>query len=225
MPVLTLARKGAKEIVLKDDDPEALEFMLQFAYDENETPTKDDPIESIYFLIKVYEVADKYQYPQLQEETAWRLRCGLSAHLTEIDITAENIHEVFCNIVERIYSLARACGIKHELIKALLRAVLNNPRVTPMANHGRMQEVVTKTAEQVPEFGRDMFLTMMKEIQTSESGELREIDSTVKAKCPRCESTWMLPQRHLKGGKQDEDGHGFCWKCGAEVEDWRNYEF
>jgi hypothetical protein len=95
---------------LKEDDPNAVTVMLDFAY-YNSIPLPDKRcgfVGKIRYIISLYSVADKYDFPSFQESLANDFNCEVLNRLMRSAESAskdESIVAELCSIVKDIYNL------------------------------------------------------------------------------------------------------------------------
>lgn len=208
----------AQEIMLKEDDPEAVEGMLQFAYDKAITyPTPDASAENVVFCIGLLRIADKYDYPTLETKAPGMFGAQLNSVLD--DMARKEHHEAvedLCKIVNTVYD--EEAATKPHLIQALVDTIFCHDLTDPFGAAKQLTKVVNDTAKKVPEIGRDLYLEMMRQREKvdQETGK-SYLDFEFKVKCPspHCRAEWML---------SSESGQaGFCWRCGLPVAGWHEH--
>jgi hypothetical protein len=83
--------------------------------------------------------------------------------------------------------------------------------------------LLIQASQEVPEFGRDLFLDMLDKSRIATNAEtgkrvITELATTIIVQCPDCDQVWRRPDCMVS----TEDQHkGHCLLCGHFVEDWR----
>ena len=203
--------KESKEITLHDDDADALEAMLYYLYhDKRKWTGRLDTDIYLLFCLNLYQVADKYDCPNVQEAAHFDFCNGFkkywdnAAHCEVVD--------GFPEIVSKLYEGPQS------LLKYSLQAILNHEESQLTGSLGKLRPLILKTARDVAEFGRDILLHIME--QTGEQGSEKNdvavtLEFTYTAQCPNCDGKWM----RLCG-----QNVGYCWSCGAHHERWNEYK-
>ncbi|KAI4640053.1 hypothetical protein J4E93_008853 [Alternaria ventricosa] len=163
------AESSAKEITLKEDDPDALRAMLNYAYDEKSVPWPDDSLAGttfdIHHILDLYRVGDKYDFPSFRLQLIFRLMTALRRWFSRpsepsIGYAAES--EEFCEIIRKVYDIV---GSEHQedqdLVETFLQAIDEHPSARILNNTGGKQGIIVKASREVAEFGRDIFLHLM----------------------------------------------------------------
>ncbi|KAL1630429.1 hypothetical protein SLS56_004957 [Neofusicoccum ribis] len=137
-----LQEASATSIQLSGDDPDALEFVLQFLYHENLElrPHDSTEKEATLFLLTLYEISNKYDIPSLANPVASGLipifRCGLL-----LDYKAE--------IVRALYDSVSHDG--HGLKETLVWSLTLNLR--------RVEDELKEYAKENKEFAADVLFS------------------------------------------------------------------
>jgi hypothetical protein len=162
----------SNEIVLKDDDATAIEKMLECIYSGSLAPMDDDleGMELVWLAINIYQVADKYDVPDLLEFAPQIFKTYLEnwADLCLGDIwddefkIEENEHIIkdFGEIVQRVYAVTGGktnCSFR----EALINTTLKYHRFRIIEPRGLLSSVVVHAAKSCHDFGKDMFLSMV----------------------------------------------------------------
>jgi hypothetical protein len=146
-------------VTLQGDDPSALQALSEFAYDkEVQAPTEDTSPANVKFYISVFEVADKYVYPELEKEASRLLSYWLEV---VIDSMAEEDDvktlKDLTYIVTAIYHLAEVSDSTREVIaKTLMDVIFGNYRSCPLGAPAKLGPVIEDTCKKESELGRDL---------------------------------------------------------------------
>jgi hypothetical protein len=202
--------KESQEIILHDDDADALEAMLYYLYcDKTKWTGRLDTNTYLLFCLNLYQVADKYDCPIVQEAAHLDFRTGFKKYW---DNAAQcEVVDGFREIVNNLYEGPQS------LLKYSLQIISNHRESQLTGSTGKLRPLILKTARDVAEFGRDILLHIME--QTGKQGSEKVV--TVKlefmyiVKCPKCEFVWMRPRSQV---------NGCCWTCGKMRLDWNEYE-
>jgi len=181
---------------------------------------------NINHCIALYRVADKYDFPHLHlttrriSQTELRLWLdGAPQTVTENEPSASS--KDFRELVSSIYELPNA-ALEHPLVAIIMRMTRSCESVKIFDTAGRASTFLADAAKEVPEFGRDLFFHMSKEVKIDE-GESREGRRTtelgilVKVKCFSCGKIWSR--------SCDSPLEGHCLECGSYVEYWETHEW
>jgi len=177
--------------------------MLSFAYYDSDSRGHgrniDVPEENkasaanLRHCIALYRVADKYDFPDLllraarafsQQMSRWKI----SVKGMTVQQQSTSIGE-FCTVVDMVYNLP-SVGLKHPLAKELL-VNANWGSMKVFGTDGRKSKFLVQASSQVPEFGRDLFLTVMNRAARhvrDDNGKRRitELGVLNKVSCPHC---------------------------------------
>jgi hypothetical protein len=163
----------SNEIVLKDDDATAIEKMFEFIYSRRLAPMDDvlEGMELVWLAINIYQVADKYDVPDLLELAPQILKTYLEnwADLCLGDCICddeyrievnENIMKDFGEIVQRVYAVTggkTSCSFREALVNTT--QTYDQFRITEP--RGPFSRLAVHAAKSCHEFGKDMFLSLM----------------------------------------------------------------
>lgn len=201
----------SREITLHNDDADALEAMLHYLYHEKRKWIRRlDTDTYLLFCLDLYEVADKYDCPNVQE----------AAHLD------------FCNGFKKYWNNAAFCEVAYgfreivnklyegpqSLLKFSLQTILSHKESQLNGPLGKLRPLILRTARELAEFGRDILLHIMDQTGGQEPGKegvAVELNFTHMVECPDCYGTWMKPSGRIEG---------HCWECGEYFDSWDDNE-
>jgi hypothetical protein len=179
-----------KDVLLKGDDPDAVHYMLCFAYDQPSVWIWRHLSKDPHFWLNAYEVADKYSFPALEKHAidmlSWHWESFLGGIVNVTPIQCEGYRDV----VNRIYAIANA-NREHPMVQMLLTHLFKGDDLNLISNHGEILSVISKTAEDNAEYGRDVLVHLMGSIGWGNATQGIEIALTKKVKYKNCEKTWM----------------------------------
>jgi hypothetical protein len=137
--------------------------MLEFAYTDRMPPGGIDEVGKMLHYVGLYQIADKYSFPDLEKQAALGLRTRLKAWLQRADNPKgdgrgdEQLSpQDFCKVVERVYELPHA-HLTHPLVSWLLKYTALDPAASSDSIR-RLKPLVRRAAEETAEYGRDLFL-------------------------------------------------------------------
>jgi hypothetical protein len=201
--------------------------MLDFAYGQSSFPPEasrhGDTVKVNYFL-GLYRVADKYDFPNLRLLFACWFKKYMHAWLHRFDKPHEkdsSAYQEFGGFVKDIYDLV---GSKHQpshpLVKTLLEVADNQGSASILNNSGFNQPLVIVASREIAEYGRDIFLRLMKKTGSSGPDEQGKVVKTelcvgINVRCLRCNMEWW---RVTLRGKQDIGMR--CPGCKGLMEDF-----
>jgi hypothetical protein len=149
--------------------------MLKYAYTDRITsPDGLGEIGEMLYYIRLYQIADKYNFPGLE----WAASSGFGSRLEFLLV----IHgdgeadghgkekaslEDFCDVVKRVYELPNAHPA-HPLVKELLKDTAPKPDTLSFKGIRSLKSSVVRAVEEVAEFGRDLFLYTLRKEQTED---------------------------------------------------------
>lgn len=189
----------SKEIVLKDDDPDLLETMLQFPYDDDVTKTfaavkELTTIEKLHYCVGLYALADKYDIPRLRRIIAFRFYREICTYVEEHAQLASDPD--FIDIVKRVVELEgppeyiegestfeKRWRPVYRLRDALIMCFLSVPTANPNISVN-LTPLFRACIAAVPELGQDILL----EAATMFSD--RQLRTGNLAKCQSCDFRW-----------------------------------
>ncbi|KAI4633894.1 uncharacterized protein J4E87_001061 [Alternaria ethzedia] len=111
-----------REITLKEDDPDALLLMLNFAYDQK-IPSLDDvdnvirTARSIRDCLGLYRVGDKYDFAQFRDRVISVFKCSIGWWSMQVrsddpDPIDAVVHREFCGFVRDVYDIVLMAELK-----------------------------------------------------------------------------------------------------------------
>jgi hypothetical protein len=201
---------------LRKDDPSVVLAMLEFAYSYRiDFPDREKfSIENALFVVELYHVATKYGFATLQEESVsyfgdeiWEQMKGYS---DEDTATAD----VFLQIVGKIYTLPQAHSA-HTMRECLIDLTKLEGPLQIFWNVDAGRQLLIDASKQVPEFGRDLFLSIMDEtsdLSKRNSGKRNNvvIDMSIHKECSSCAR--VEPRERII--RRIERRLGQCMFCG-----------
>jgi hypothetical protein len=179
--------------------------------------------EEILYIINLFEVADKYDCPSLQDDASQIFTRCLSDYMFDLrgkDRTEQLqlAEKELLTIVTKVYDLS--AGRTWEQLD-ILHTLIQEARKMSGACRGRESEgsighVLHILCKKHVEFGRDMLL----ELLGDSLDPCSPTDITVRhqVQCPKCNFKWMLPMSEESGWSK-----GCCWACGVYQDDWVHY--
>jgi hypothetical protein len=200
--------------------------MLQFMYGIRiELPNKNHyPVANILRWIEIYRVAEIYGIPSLCAMSNKEAHTQLWNWLDPYGPASPTPDE-FCEIVAHIYKFLGA-DRKHPLVRIILSMVDRRPMMNVLRNGAQTPVLLIQASQEIPEFGRDLFLDMLDKSRMTmkiETGKqvITELGTITRVECPRCDKVWSRPDSMIT----TEDRHkGHCLLCGRFVEDWRKHQ-
>jgi predicted RNA-binding Zn-ribbon protein involved in translation (DUF1610 family) len=93
-----------------------------------------------------------------------------------------------------------------------------------LQNGAKTPTPLIQASEEVPEFGRFLFLAMLNKSRIAtnvETGKhvVTELDTTTKVQCPSCDKVWSRTNSLMDTGHK-----GHCLLCGHLIEDWTKHQ-
>ncbi|KAI4931170.1 hypothetical protein J4E85_003759 [Alternaria conjuncta] len=169
------AESSARDITLKEDDPDALKTMREFAYDEDslhpDELAKGTPI-GIRHALGLYRVGDKYDFPRFRDCTISCFKLRLEHWLSQPSLGDDAAHKDFCDIVREVYDIVGPDNhTRQKLVVALLETIDDVDSTRILNNTGGKQRSVVEAAQEVAPFGRDSFLHLMAKTGSSAVNE------------------------------------------------------
>jgi hypothetical protein len=190
---------SAREIILKEDDPDALKTILDFGYTEEIGPSKDTSLQgtasNIHYLLKLYRTGDKYDFPEFQDRVVMCSKSSIYAWFNRSGTPLANdagAHEELCGLIRDVYDLV---GSEHQpshpSVDMLLDFVDNAGPTNILHNTGGNQSLIVTASREIAEFGRDIFLQSMRMTGSSDA------DEKAKPLQLSCASESRLSVRHV----------------------------
>jgi hypothetical protein len=190
--MFSLQESQKSEIVLKDDDPDALLLVLQSAYSDKEGPIKIPEYGHLFpdsltpashdcvLQLRVLVVADKYAFASARKTAEDRTIFQIGAYIDLFDEFGEmkpwpNTND-FLSIIQELYELPAGLG---EPVKERLFEKLIGNEVKEL----QRAEMCREMAKQQPEFAQDMFMRLMDRVTDTEALCMAE-----KVECEDCEA-------------------------------------
>ncbi|KAF2134684.1 hypothetical protein P153DRAFT_427340 [Dothidotthia symphoricarpi CBS 119687] len=212
-----------QEITLEDDDTDAVQHMLYHAYGlpSPSLPTASEWLDHLRYNLNLYQVAEKYSVPSLATMSVGCFKRHWDSYLDDIDVAGEDVYHSYQDVVQRVYIVARAQDGEHRrdhpLVKILLDGTITHQRISITKDHDKILDLFTKAADDVAEFGRDIFVHMMNSTKpkTDTTGCI-SITWTNKFTCPECEHAWI--RTHDPHVSEVVSGH--CPECDTYFSDW-----
>ncbi|KAH7115866.1 hypothetical protein B0J11DRAFT_571642 [Dendryphion nanum] len=204
--------RDAKEITLQNDDPTAIERMLEWMYDSNgiyifdNTPQKVTSTGTLYKYLHLFLVTDKYDVPELRDDILCYLygsfRCIWQAASSK-SVSANNqrsayVDELIC-FIDQIYKFPSL--VIRDILSSMFQA-------QDRLNNG-MMDMVHELARKHARFAQDYLINMMGRARPKEDKLIRWT-FVYEARCGKCQETWVWP------GLGDNCEAEFCPMCGAD---------
>ncbi|KAH6370936.1 hypothetical protein HBI34_106750 [Parastagonospora nodorum] len=219
----------AKTIRLIGDNPASVNAMLTWVYKQQSllSTTEEFSIPNMIYCVELFRVADKYDLPTLCSNIQISFRVQLHIWLCRTHVESEdpaleekNV-EMFCDLVERVYTLPNTKP-SHPLVMLLLDSTTHTPALKIFQNDGEAPSMLIKAAEDVSEFGRDIFLYLMEKTKSEVNTEtgaksVTELGMLSQVRCPECGAILRLDSESFYSG-------GYCFSCSHYVEDWSECE-
>ncbi|KAF2714399.1 hypothetical protein K504DRAFT_486322 [Pleomassaria siparia CBS 279.74] len=200
------------------DDSVALEAVLKACHQPDnsyidiletlkrlELPT-NERIKDIMFHISVYELAKKYDMPRIGASASREATISFIQFLNgtkQQNLAASQ--DGFLSIIRRVYAITRD-NSRESLRDNVIEYILDNPASRIIAPPGLLAPLVLGLSEEIAEFGRDIFLSVMKR---PVGGDV-SVNYTVPVQCSRSECQALYDQL-------DGQVVHFCPVCGSKI--------
>ncbi|KAI9932487.1 hypothetical protein ASPWEDRAFT_166141 [Aspergillus wentii DTO 134E9] len=183
------------KIVLKEDDPHAVEAMIHFMYgfDYDSSGNNARRVSPMLFNAKVYQIADKYSIPALKDISKEKFEHAVQK-CWEMDDFPHAIVEVYANSPSTDKGLR---SIVTEISKMQIQKLIQ-------------KEDFQNVLEEVASFGADLTRLLAEAPSKAQPDYKRYI-------CPSCQNTWIassFPTRTTR----------YCQNCGYQYSNWQSYE-
>ncbi|CAI6340729.1 unnamed protein product [Periconia digitata] len=145
---------GQSEITLHGDDPDALRFVLQTAYEDTWTPETG----GIPFLLRVYRVSAKYQLESTKKKAMRFILATFRRLLRKIDQKGDEMLDDFMKVMLEIYDGEEPLpAIAEDIIDVLCD---QSPGVFSIRSPN-VHKAVVDTSKQIAAFAQDMLPKIM----------------------------------------------------------------
>lgn len=164
-----------------------------------------------FYHISVYATADKYDAPKLREQAAIYIKTLLNQTLDVVlphTPAAQVVQTIgLRGILDNVYAVTGHWDLNDQLRKAVLDVMMDHADVRPIgvAKPRVLIPEVMKAAQEIPEFGRDMFLRMMGMVSASANSPVY-LDVVEEVTCTTC---------HGKLSKVASQAMIWCTFCGT----------
>jgi hypothetical protein len=208
---------------LREHDPSIVLAMLAFAYNNKiDLPDKEKKsMDNVLFAMNLHHVAMRYGFTILQNKSLASFDDDLwnwpLIHLGEDKAVAK----IFSDFVKKVYTLP--ADSKHSLAESLVELTKFEGPLQIFGYDGGASHLLVAASRQTPEFGRDLFLSMVDESSglsmfRPDKRNIVCLDMTLQVKCPLCSEIQYRGKTVEAGNK-----HNRCMSCGEPVEDWWKY--
>ncbi|KAH6503223.1 hypothetical protein HBI55_026180 [Parastagonospora nodorum] len=213
------AETGADKVTLHEDDPAAVEGMLKHIYGKQLIDLDCTGIEDVFFAIGLYRIADKCDCPSLETEAPDLLGRLVAKFFDQLHIQEEmsGINDLY-KIVSAVYDFeeTRSGSKRSPILRSLISCIFANNAAKPFEGSQVLSKAISKVAERIPEFGRDMYMGML-DVQNcfaKREGHMPLVSLVYKTKCSSCGSK--------RGLSISCGAKGHCWNCGVFKDDWKS---
>lgn len=168
------------------------------------------------YHINNYAVADKYNAPKLRELAAKCMNVLLKATLDMLpSMPPAQVVQIIGlrGILDKVYETTGHWDLNDPLRKAVLDVIMEHAALKPIgvARPGVLAAEVIKAAQDIPDFGRDMFLRTMS-VAPALADPPAYLDVVEEVTCPSCNGKWPKVAAHVRVR---------CTICGV-VHTWKN---
>lgn len=216
IPLTSSQETGAEKVTLHEDDPAAVEGMLKDIYGKQPIDMNCTDIEDIFFAIELYRVADKHDCPSLETDAPDLLGSIVGKFFDQLHTQQEasRLDDLY-KIVNAVYDFeeTRSGSKMSPTLQSPLSRIFSNDAAKPFEGSQMLSRTSSKVAEQIPEFGRDMYMGMLN-VQMNifkEEGQMPLLSLVSKTKCSSCGSKRSLS---ISCGAT-----GHCWNYGEFKDD------
>jgi hypothetical protein len=218
-----------KTMTLRGDRPNAVEAMFQFAYDKDiQAATETTSPDHVMLFIGLFEVADKYAYPQLVKEASKAFTVWLNnvlehmaneLHFKNMEPDKHMATEAHDQAVANFVQIAHAvCTAESEatneaITGGLIKTILAKNLTSPWGPNRMLTKLIRDVSDEVPELGKDLYSSIMRRREEAD-GSLKNAQLGLQRKvgCKWCNKVWMLAEHNGEKGR--------CYRCGGVDEDW-----
>ncbi|CAI6340728.1 unnamed protein product [Periconia digitata] len=206
------AESNMSEITLKDGNTDALELVLATMYSPRtlrEINSGGDMSENAISALCAYKVADKYIMNDVRAFFKSRFAYSIENLVSTVvqdDFNTQS--KIFINVLEELYDQTiDASNTQHELSKCLLGKICFWQNGIFKNHLGKIHELVTASAKEVPVFSQHLVVHLMKNHDTAGCFK-QELSWACPVVCGHCGNSWMLDYN----ASISTEGH--CWHCG-----------